>query len=51
MHEYDLENGARHVDEINVRDIDTLERLQLKKACEKEYKQKIQDLFNLYSLI
>jgi hypothetical protein len=48
MHEYDLENGARHVDEIHVRDIDTPERLELRKACKKEYKQKIQDLFNLY---
>lgn len=48
MHEYDLENGARHVDEIHVRDIDTPERLALREACEKQYKQKIQDLFNLY---
>lgn len=48
IHEYDLESGARHVDQIHVRDIDIPERLALRSACEKEHKQKIQDLFNMY---
>jgi len=48
MHEYDLKDGARPVEEIHVRDIDTPERLELRKACKKEYMQRIQNLFNQY---